>query len=205
VTDLRAILVSALRHYVYCPRQCALVHLEQQWGENLFTLRGQHSHRRVDEGAGEWDAGVRVERSMPIWSERLGLTGKADVVEFHPDGTVYPVEYKHGPRGPGLHFDVQLCAQALCLEEMLGVAIPLGAIYHVKSRRRREVVLDVVLRERTEEAVQAVRELLSQRSLPPPVEDRALCRACSLIELCMPDLAPVATPWLFDPAVDEPR
>jgi len=200
---VRTILVSSLRHYVYCPRQCALVHLEQQWGENLFTLRGDQSHRRVDEGSGEWDAGVRVERSMPIWSERLGLTGKSDVVEFRPDGTVYPVEYKHGRRGPGLHFDVQLCAQALCLEEMLEVAITQGAIYHVKSRRRREVALDDALRERTEGAIRSVRALLSQASLPPPVADRGLCRACSLIDICMPDVPSVATDWLFDPAVDE--
>lgn len=197
--------VSALQHYTYCRRQCALIHVDRQWEENLFTLRGRQAHRRVDEETGEWDGEVRIERAVPIWSDRLGLVGKTDVVEFHPDGTLYPVEYKRGPRREGHHDDIQLCAQALCLEEMLGVAIPLGAVYHVKSRRRREVVLDVALRERTEAAVVAVRELLAQPALPSPVEDRTLCRACSLIEVCMPDVAPVAAAWLFDPAVDEPR
>jgi len=202
---MRTIPVSALQHYAYCPRQCALIHLDRQWEENLFTLRGRQAHRRVDEETGEWDGEVRIERSVPIWSSRLGLTGKTDVVEFRPDGTPYPVEYKRGPRKKGPHDDIQLCAQAICLEEMLGVVIPLGAIYHVKSRRRREVVLDEVLRERTEEAVSAVRDLLSQPSLPPPVVDRRLCRGCSLVEICMPDVSSVTTDWLFDPAVDEPR
>lgn len=178
--------LSAIEHWSYCPRQCCLIHAEQAFEENVHTLRGQAVHQRVDEpGAEAGYDGRRVVRAMPLWCDRLGLIGKADVVEFLGDGTPYPVEYKHGKKREKLHDDLQLAAQALCLEEMTGRAVPMGAIYHASSRRRREVVIDAPLRKAVEEAVLAIRAVLSQLSLPPPVND-ARCRNCSLIDLCQP-------------------
>jgi CRISPR-associated exonuclease Cas4 len=138
----------------------------------------------VDVPEAEVRDGVRVERALPIWSDRLGLVGKADVVEYHGD-TPYPVEYKHGNRRRREHDDLQLCAQALCLEEMVGRPVPCGAVYHHSSRRRREVNFTAALRARTEEAVVAVRAMLRTRDLPPPVND-ARCDNCSLRESCLP-------------------
>lgn len=180
------IMISALEHFSYCPRQCALIHIEQTFDENLYTLRGQAVHKRVDEPESEIVDGVRVERAIPLWSKRLGLIGRADVVEFH--GNVpYPVEYKHGPRREHEHDDLQLCAQAICLEEMTGKPVPRGAIYHHSSRRRREVVCTAALRSRVEEAVTQIRAMIEAKTLPPPVND-ARCRHCSLIEACMPSV-----------------
>jgi CRISPR-associated exonuclease Cas4 len=121
------VLISALEHFSYCPRQCALIHREQTFDENIYTLRGREIHQRVDLPREGRDGDVRVETGLDLWSSRLGLVGKADLVEFHSE-TPYPVEYKHGPIRRGNHADLQLCAQALCLEEMLGVRVPKGAI-----------------------------------------------------------------------------
>ncbi len=178
--------VSALEHWSYCPRQCALIHVEQTFDENLYTLRGRMLHERVDVPIGETQEGIRVERAVPLWSKRLGLVGKADVVEFHGE-TPYPVEYKHGPRRQWGHDDLQLCAQAICLEEMTGKEIPRGAIYHHGSRRRREVVFGEELRAHVAEAVEAIRRMLAESHLPPPVND-ARCRHCSLKESCLPSV-----------------
>jgi CRISPR-associated exonuclease Cas4 len=177
--------VSALQHWSYCPRQCALIHAEQSFSENLYTARGRAVHALVDEPGAERKGTVRIERGMPLWNERLGLIGKADLVEFSRDGSAYPVEYKHGPRRQRRHDDLQLAAQALCLEEMTGKPVPLGAVYHFGSRRRREVSVSAELREAVEQAVLAVRALLDAPTLPPPAND-ARCRHCSLIELCQP-------------------
>lgn len=177
--------ISALEHYSYCPRQCALIHREQTFDENLFTLRGRAVHERVDEGAGGTpEAGVRVERSVPLWSARLGLVGRADVVEFRGRAP-YPVEYKSGRPVRVRHAALQLCAQALCLEEMLGVQIPAGALYFAAARRRRDVAFTPELRAAVASAVQAVREILAAERLPPPVAD-ARCPPCSLIDACYP-------------------
>jgi CRISPR-associated exonuclease Cas4 len=181
-TDL--VLVSALEHWSYCPRQCGLIHLDQAWDENLYTLRGRHTHEKVDIPDAETQAGVRVVRALPIWSDRLGLVGKADIVEFHGD-VPFPIEYKHGPRRRHGHDDLQLCAQALCLEEMTGRPVPRGAVYHFSSRRRREVIFDDPLRAAAEEAVRRVRAMLQSRHLPPPVHD-ARCNHCSLRDSCLP-------------------
>ena len=178
------IMISALEHYSYCPRQCALIHIEQTFDENLYTMRGNAVHERVDEVASEIQEGVRVERALPLWNHRLGLIGKADVVEFHGE-IPYPVEYKHGPRREREHDDLQVCAQAICLEEMTGREVPRGAIYHHSSRRRREVVFDSTLREKVGEAVAAIRRMLEDKIIPPPVND-ARCKHCSLLESCMP-------------------
>lgn len=181
------VLVSALEHWSYCPRQCALIHLEQTYDENLYTLRGNRAHRAADEPGVRAEAGVRVVRGMPIWSDRLGLIGKADVVEFH-DRTPYPVEYKAGSRRTWGHEALQLCAQAVCLEEMLGVAVPAGAIWYHGSRTRREVAFDAALRERAAEATAAVRAMLAGTRLPPAPND-ARCPKCSLFDACLPGLA----------------
>jgi CRISPR-associated exonuclease Cas4 len=143
--DGEPIMISALEHS-YCPRQCALIHVEQAFDENVFTMRGHAAHDRVDEPGHEQTAAFRIERALPVWSERLGVIGRCDVVEFDADGTPYPVEYKHGPRRSRIHDDLQLAAQAMCLEEMSGKSVKRGAIHHVTSRRRREVVVSANLR-----------------------------------------------------------
>ncbi len=183
--EQEVVMISALQHYSYCPRQCALIHVEQVFDENLYTLRGKRVHERADDPESALEVGVRVERGLALFSERLGLVGKADVVEISQDGTPYPVEYKSGPRRGSKHDDVQLCAQAMCLEEMMGCGVPRGAIYHYASRRRREVVFDGDLRSLTEETVRAVRRMLLAGSVPPPVAD-ARCPKCSLFDACMP-------------------
>lgn len=185
MNDANPIAISALQHYAYCPRQCALIHVEQVFDDNVYTARGQAVHRLVDTPGYEIKAGVKVERALPLWSDRLGLIGKADVVEFHPGGAVFPVEFKHGRKREKIHDDIQLAAQAMCLEEMLGVTVERGAIYHASSRRRREVVITPELRHAVETTVNAVRQMIEQGVLPPPVNDER-CRSCSLIDACQP-------------------
>lgn len=180
------IMLSMLEHYVYCPRQCALIHLDQTFEENIFTQRGQRIHKNIDVPSREQNSDIRVESALPLWSRRLGLVGKADVVEFHGD-IPYPVDYKHGPKAKINSFDVQLCGQALCLEEMMDIPVPRGAIFHYKSRRRREVEFDDNLRSLVKTTVDDVRLLLSKSILPDPVDD-ARCRHCSLKDLCMPSI-----------------
>jgi CRISPR-associated exonuclease Cas4 len=181
-----SIMLSALRHYEYCPRSCALIQIEQSYEENLYTLRGRAVHEQVDEPEGMIEDGVRVERALPLWCKRLGLIGKADVVEFHDD-TPYPIEYKHGPRRPRENEELQLCGQALCLEEMTGQAVPKGAIFHHSSRRRREVEFTPALRAKVEQTALQVRQMLATRTLPPAVND-ARCKHCSLQDSCMPSV-----------------
>lgn len=181
------IMLSALQHYSYCPRQCALIHVEQAFDENVHTMRGNAVHQRVDEPGFESFEGVRSEFALPVWSEKLGLIGKCDVVEFYPDGRIYPVEYKHGKKRAKAHDDIQLAAQAMCLEEMTGQPVAHGAIYHHSSRRRREVAITASLRQQVEETVKSVRALLASEKLPPPVND-ARCKECSLKEICQPQV-----------------
>lgn len=179
--------LSALQHYAYCPRQCGLIHLEQTFEENIFTLRGRRAHERVDRPESETGGGQRVEYAVPLWSERLGLVGKADAIFFGPDGTPFPVEHKVG-RLKHLDADaIQLCGQALCLEEMLGSRVPAGALYYHGSRRRRQVEMSDALRAQTESVIQLVRSMWDTLGLPPPVMD-ARCRHCSLIDACMPSV-----------------
>ena len=179
--------ISALQHYEYCPRQCALIHVEQVWDENIFTLRGGRAHQRVDTATTEWREGERREMALPIWSERLGLTGRGDVVAFEDGGRIYPVEHKIGARKAKLADDVQLCAQALCLEEMFACHIESGDVFYLKTRRRRSVPFTIELRAHVEQLITAVRELIASRSLPAPVADKR-CEHCSLIETCMPNV-----------------
>lgn len=178
--------LSALQHWIYCPRQCGLIHLEQAFEDNLHTARGQAVHKLVDTPGYEIKSGVRVERALPVWSDRLNLIGKADLVEFHPDGSVYPVEFKHGAKRQKLHDDIQLAAQAMCLEDMLGRPVPKGAIFHASSHRRREVAITPELKQRVIETADAIRAMLASGKLPPPVND-ARCKECSLKEICQPE------------------
>jgi CRISPR-associated exonuclease Cas4 len=184
--ELEPVMISALEHYSYCPRQCALIHIEQTFDENIYTLRGHLAHERVDQSISRNEDAVCVERGLPLWSKRLGLVGRADVVEFH-DETPYPVEYKQGQRRDWQFEAIQLCAQALCLEEMFGLPVPKGAIYYCSSRMRREIVLNEFLRVTVQSITKEVRELLAGVDLPAAVNDQR-CEKCSLIDSCLPQV-----------------
>lgn len=181
------VMISALEHWSYCPRQCALIHLEQTYDENLYTLRGNRVHRNAHDPGQESGDGVRTVRGLPLWSDRIGLIGKADIVEWHGT-TPYPVEYKSGKRRDWVHEVIQLCAQAVCLEEMLDVSVPGGAIYYHDSRRRQEIVFTAQHRSSVDEATMDVREMLRGDRLPPAYDD-ARCPNCSLIDACQPLLS----------------
>jgi CRISPR-associated exonuclease Cas4 len=178
------VMLSALEHYSYCPRQCALIHVEQVWSENLYTMRGRDVHEHVDEVSSHEQGSVRSERALPLWSRRLNLVGKADQVEFYGD-LPYPVEYKSGRQRKGHHETLQLCAQALCLEEMFGVTVDKGALYWHGSRERREIVFSDAMRDEVAKVAAAVGALLENDMLPPPVNDKR-CEGCSLREACLP-------------------
>ncbi|GGJ03894.1 CRISPR-associated protein Cas4 [Alicyclobacillus cellulosilyticus] len=178
--------ISALEHYAYCPRQCALIHVEQTFDENRFTLGGRMAHARVDAEHVLSARGHQILTGLTVWSDRYGLIGRCDVVELR-DGRPYPVEFKRGTTSRRLCHQVQLCAQVLCLEEMFGVDIPEGAIYHVSSRRRTRVALTTALREQTQRILREVRAMLQSQTLPPAVRD-ARCNHCSLQDACLPVL-----------------
>ncbi|MBI2567905.1 MAG: CRISPR-associated protein Cas4 [Candidatus Schekmanbacteria bacterium] len=187
--------LSGLQHLLYCERRAALVHLEGIWDDNRFTVEGAHLHRGVHETAPRVESRgeVRTERGVPVRSLRLGLIGVADVVEFRrgqsgadsPCGVPCPVEYKLGHRRHADYYEAQLCAQALCLEEMLAVPVAVGAIYYAASRERIAVVFDQRLRQRTEAAAARFHEIVGKRLLPR-VPRAAPCQGCSLIESCLP-------------------
>lgn len=191
MTDEDPLPISALQHWAYCPRQCGLIHIEQAFDDNLSTQRGQAQHAQVDKPGVEERKGLRIERALPLWSESLGLIGKADVVEFEPDGTPYPVEYKQGSRHKAADIaacdDRQLAAQALCLEQMTGRTVSEGALYYASSRRRRIVPITHALRVQVLEAARAVRAMLASDTLPPPTADVRRCKGCSLRERCQPE------------------
>jgi CRISPR-associated exonuclease Cas4 len=178
--------ISALQHFSFCPRQCGLIHLEQCFEDNVLTLRGQAAHSKVDVPDSIREGAIRIEYGLSLFSDSLGLVGKADVVEFLSNGSPFPIEFKHGKRAEYAHDEIQLAAQALCLEEMIGLAVPNGAIYHFSSRRRRTVEITKSLRDRTKTTIASVREMLISGSLPAPVNDNR-CRNCSLISVCQPD------------------
>jgi CRISPR-associated exonuclease Cas4 len=185
------IMLSALQHYAFCERQCALIHIEQIWLESGLTAEGRIMHERVHEQDRESRGNVRIEYGLPLRSLRLGLIGKADVVEFHRVGKnfwqPFPVEYKRGkPKHD--HCDlIQLCAQAMCLEEMLSVPVPGGAIFYGRTRRRLDVSFDETLRRETEDAAEKAHQLISSGVTPPPVYDKR-CKSCSLIGECLPKI-----------------
>jgi CRISPR-associated exonuclease Cas4 len=179
--------IAALEHHVYCPRQCALIHVDGVWDDNPYTVRGIAGHARVDSGASRRERGVTVLRSVPLWSETLGLSGRSDVIEVSVRGDATPVEYKMGARH-GHAGDVQLCAQALCLEEMLGRPISCGYLWVSAHRRRLCVVFDAELRELTIRTIAEVRRWLTSNALPPAVSD-ARCSRCQLLDHCQPELS----------------
>lgn len=181
--------ISALQHYLYCPRQCALIHLEQQWAENRQTAEGQLLHRQADKPQVERRRGVRTVTAMPLLSLELGITGKADVVEFHDSEageSAFPIEYKRGRPKAHRADEVQLCAQALCLEAMLGAPIGAGALFYGQIRRRQDVAFDFALRELTKQVITDTRRMLASGQTPSATYAPQLCDHCSLIEICQP-------------------
>ncbi len=187
--------LSGLEALMYCTRQCALRHVDGLAADNRFTVEGKSLHERAHLPGTEIRDGIRVERSLHIRSYRLGLIGKADVVEFHREQTgdgaeiwrPFPVEYKRGRRKRWTHDEVQACAQALCLEEMLDIEVPRGAIYYAASKKRLEVEFDQELRATTEHAAKHFRKIMDERIVPPP-QPGPRCRNCSLVNLCMPEI-----------------
>ena len=201
--------LSGVQHVVFCERQAALIHVEQVWEDNLFTVDGRHRHRAVHEEAPrrERRGDLLIVRGLSLRSFELGLTGVADVVEFHrvqertsADGRSvavplpgvrgvwrpFPVEYKRGRPKAHRADEVQLCAQALCLEEMLRVFVPEGALFYGATKRRMEVVFDQDLRQLTKEAARRFRELVDS-GITPSAHREKKCSTCSLVELCMPE------------------
>lgn len=185
--DTRLIPLAALQHYAYCPRQCALIHLEQVWAENWFTAQGQQLHQRVDAGEPETRKGIRYERGVLVNAPTLGLTGKLDLLEVDLSiGKHCPVEYKRGKPKKEDWDRIQLCAQALCLEEMLDITIEQGALWYWQTRHRVVVELDEALRQTTLDTISAVRNLFTSHLTPGTPAAKSRCKACSLTELCQP-------------------
>ena len=178
--------LSALQHFLFCPRQCALIHIEQIWEENLYTIEGELLHQRAHSGKSEGRPMKRTEFEMPIRSLELGLSGKTDAVEYKADGGIVPVEYKRGRPKKGREDEVQLCAQALCLEEMLGVSIPEGALFYGKVRRRKVVPFSCELRTLVRETAERLHEFIRAGRTPPPEYDEKKCPRCSLLSICLP-------------------
>jgi CRISPR-associated exonuclease Cas4 len=178
--------LSGIQHLLFCERQWGLIHIEQQWEENRLTAEGRLLHTIADSPIVEQRGGVRTVRALPLRSFRLGLSGKADVVEFPLNGDApVPVEYKRG-RAKFTDVDkVQLCAQGLCLEEMLGVRVPQGALFYGLPRRRTLVEFKADLRAATEALARRMHELYAAAITPPPVL-LPHCRNCSLAGLCQP-------------------
>lgn len=190
--DDDSIPLSALQHHLYCPRQCALIHVEQLWEESRHTAEGRVLHEKADKPKIERRKGVRTVLAMPLAAPELGITGIADVVEFHQTAEegerAFPVEYKRGRPKAHQADEVQLCAQALCLEFMLGQAVPAGALYYGQTRRRTDVPFDAPLRQLTLDTIAAVRAMLAAGLTPTARYDRRRCDACSLLDLCQPKL-----------------
>ncbi len=178
--------VSALQHFLYCERQCALIHLERVWEENRFTAEGKVLHDKAHTGPDESRPGVRITRGLPVASARLGLSGVCDVVEFHTSGEVLPVEYKRGRPKTHRADEVQLAAQAIALEEMLNRTVDLGLLFYGKTRRRKEVAIDTTLRELTTNLAMRLHALINHGCTPPAEFSASKCNACSLLPICLP-------------------
>ncbi|MHB1953243.1 MAG: CRISPR-associated protein Cas4 [Sulfobacillus sp.] len=179
--------LSLLNDFLYCPRRSALKIIEGCWGENEHTVKGDIQHEHADLPGYEVARGVKLLRALPVFSDRLGLSGKCDIVEQHGDGSLCPVEYKKGRRRRFENDDVQLCAQALCLEEMFGKPVIAGAVFHAASKRRREVKFTAELRKLTEDAITAVHRLVEAGAVPPAIFKPA-CEECSLYKICLPQI-----------------
>jgi CRISPR-associated exonuclease Cas4 len=191
--------ISALQHYVFCPRQWGLIHIEQAWSENRFTAEGRILHDKTHEAETENRPDLRIVRGLRLCSYRLGLTGQADVVEFHrTDKGIkleqtegfwrpVPVEYKRGKPKIDICDEVQICAQAMCLEEMLKTIIESGFIFYGRPRRRQQVDFTDTLRKQTEDIIEELHKLIAERVTPRAKYGRK-CKSCSLFELCMPEI-----------------
>ena len=185
---MRTVPLAALQHYAFCPRQCALIHNEQAWAENFLTAQGRALHERVDGGEPETRKGVRFERSVHVSAEKLGISGVLDMVEHElATGHLKPVEYKRGKPKADNWDKIQLCAQALCLEEMTGKTVEEGALWYQQTRHREPVAFSGSLRQETLAVIEQVRSLLESGATPPPVYGKH-CKACSLVEICQPQL-----------------
>lgn len=184
--------ISALQHLLFCDRQCALIHIERLWEENVLTAEGRIAHEKVDQGGAETRPARKTVFGLPLRSLRLGLIGKADVVEFSQDAAgkvvAFPVEHKRGRPKQKDCDRVQLCAQAICLEEMLGAKVPDGALFYGKTRRREDVVFDDGLRRLTEETAIRLHDLIGSGTTPR-AEYAKKCESCSLIQLCLPKVS----------------
>ena len=198
-TEDDLIQLSALQHLVFCERQCALIHIEQLWSENVLTAEGKIMHDKVDTANRESRGNIRIEYGVPMRALKLGLIGKADAVEFHRNGdkwTPFPVEYKRGKPKGGNCDKVQLCAQAICLEEMMHVEVPEGALFYGQTRHRHDVKFDSALRTATEEAARRLHELIESRKTPK-AEYSKKCERCSLVDLCLPKVSSKASNYLL--------
>ena len=180
------LLLSGLQHFCFCPRQCAFIHLEQLWSENFLTASGRILHEKVHSGLVESRQCMRIERDLKIASSVLGITGKTDAVEFYSDGTVIPIEYKHGKPKEDSSDEIQLCAQVMCLEEMLDVRISQGALFYFKVRKRVPVVISPELRQKTFFVAESFHELI-QKGKTPAAQYEKKCDSCSFIEECFPE------------------
>jgi CRISPR-associated exonuclease Cas4 len=188
-----ALPLSLLNDFLYCPRRAALKVVEGWREANEHTERGDIVHEHADLAGYEVVKGVTLLRALPVWSEALGLSGKCDIVERRADGSLFPVKFKVGRRRQWENDDAQLCAQALCLEEMFAIGIACGAVFHADSKRRREVEFSPALRETTRNAIAGLHGLLSGepeagRGALPPAVCKPGCRECSLYEICVPEL-----------------
>lgn len=184
--DEDLIMISALQHYVFCPRQCALIHIEQQWEENVYTIQGELLHKRVHSEGSEKRSKKKKEFGMPIRSLELGITGKTDAIEYTEEGYIRLVEYKRGRPKKGGMDETQLCAQALCIEEMTGKSVRDGALYYGKKKRRKEVPFTDELRGGTVEQIEELHRFIHEGITPPPVYQPGKCSRCSLKYLCLP-------------------
>jgi CRISPR-associated exonuclease Cas4 len=177
--------ISAIEHYLYCPRQCALIHIDGVYIENFLTLSGSYEHERVHKESELNDEDVSKRTGMDVYSDELGIVGKADLVEFLKTGGIFPVEFKHGKKSYRLAAESQLCAVALCLEEMTGETITEGAIYFKSMKRRKTVLFDEELRELTRRSIIQIREMFRNQKTPAGFES-PFCEKCSLKEACAP-------------------
>lgn len=191
----RPVPLSALQHYLFCPKQCALIHNEQVWAENRFTAEGQVLHKKANDGPDESRPGIRILRALPVSSERYNLTGFCDIVEARFSGSrfsietilsITPLEYKRGKPKSHRADEVQVCAQAFCLEEMFQIPIEQGCIFYGEKRRRTQVPLDATLRSLTIDIIQKTHALFSSGETPSMNYLKARCANCSLLNLCMP-------------------
>jgi CRISPR-associated exonuclease Cas4 len=187
------LMLSAMQHILFCERQCALIHIEQQWEENIFTVEGNIMHEKVHDSGNESRGNIKIARGVPLRSLMLGISGIADVVEYHKnidagEWIPYPVEYKRGKPKEHRADEVQLCAQAICLEEMQKIKISCGALFYGKTRRKMEVIFDNELRNLTINTAEKLHLLIKNRKTPPAKYEKK-CKACSLFNICMPQLS----------------